>query len=336
MTVEFNMKTRSLGQNLQVSALGFGCMGMSFAYGGMEEQQAVHTIHQAIDSGITFFDSAEVYGPFDNEKLLAKAIKGHRHQLQIATKFGFLIDPSQQGTKQISGVNSHPDHIKRAVEGSLQRLEIETIDLLYQHRLDPNVPIEDVVGTMADLVKAGKVKHLGLCEVSEQTLRKAHAIHPITAVQSEYSLWTRGVETSILPVCKELKIGFVPYSPLGRGFLTGKLDMNQLAEDDFRKGLPRFQSEAAQHNQRLLQQTQEIAAQYQCSLAQLALAWMLNKHEHLVPIPGIRKIEHLQDNVRAVELILSHETLQQLDEIFKPSSIYGERYTEKDLAFLDN
>ena len=331
------MKTRTLGQdNFQVSALGFGCMGMSFAYGGMEERQAIHTIHQAIDSGITFFDSAEVYGPFDNEKLLAKAIKGRRDQLQIATKFGFLIDPTQQGVNQINGVNSHPDHIRQAVEGSLQRLEIDTIDLLYQHRLDPNVPIEDVIGVMSDLVKEGKVKHLGLCEVSEKTLRKAHAIHPITAIQSEYSLWTRNVETTILPVCNELNIGFVPYSPLGRGFLTGKLDMNQLGNDDFRKGLPRFQEQAAQHNLLLLKQAQKIADEYSSSLAQIALAWMLNKHEHLVPIPGIRKVEHLQDNIQAVNLTLSSETLQQLDDIFAPQAISGERYTEKDLAFLDN
>lgn len=331
------MKIRTLGQdNFQVSALGFGCMGMSFAYGGMNQQEAIATLHQAMDAGITFFDTAEVYGPFDNEKLLAKAIKGRRDQLQIATKFGFLIDPTQQGVDQISGVNSDPNHIRQAVEGSLQRLEIDTIDLLYQHRLDPNVPIEDVIGVMSDLVKEGKVKHLGLCEVSAKTLRKAHAIHPITAVQSEYSLWTRGVENTILPVCKELNIGFVPYSPLGRGFLTGKLNMSELGNDDFRKGLPRFQEQAAQHNLMLLQQAQKIADEYASSLAQIALAWMLNKHEHLVPIPGIRKVEHLQDNIQAVNLTLSNETLQQLDDIFAPQAISGERYTEKDLAFLDN
>lgn len=331
------MKKRILGsENFEVSALGFGCMGMSFAYGGMQEQQAINTLHQAMDAGITFFDTAEVYGPYENEKLLAKAIKGRRDQIQIATKFGFLIETSQNGVNQINGVNSHPEHIKQAVEGSLKRLQIDTIDLLYQHRLDPNVPIEDVIGVMSDLVHEGKVKHLGLSEVSEKTLRKAHAIHPITAIQSEYSLWTRGVENTILPVCEALNIGFVPYSPLGRGFLTGSLDIKQLAEDDFRKSLPRFQQQAIQHNQKLLEQMQDIAQQYGCSLAQLALAWMLNKYDHLVPIPGSRKPEHLQDNIQAVNLNLTVATLEQLDHIFEPHAIIGERYSEKDLAYLDH
>ncbi|KAA8733276.1 aldo/keto reductase [Acinetobacter qingfengensis] len=329
------MKTRILGQNLEVSAMGFGCMGMSFAYGGLDQQHAIRIIHQALDHGINFFDSAEVYGPFENEKLIARAIQGRNENIRIATKFGFKIDQTKQGVEQICGVDSRPTHIREVVEASLRRLGVEKIDLLYQHRVDPNVPIEDVVGTMADLIKEGKVLHLGLCEISAQTLRKAHAIHPITAVQSEYSLWTRQPEQQILPVCKELNIGFVPYSPLGRGFLTGHLDTTQLSDTDFRTSLPRFQQQAVQHNQQLLAQCQDIAANNQCSLAQLALAWMLNKHSHLVPIPGIRKAEHLMDNIAAVDVSLSTTDIAQLDEIFQEKHVYGQRYNQQDLDLID-
>ncbi|BBQ68097.1 aldo/keto reductase [Klebsiella quasipneumoniae] len=262
------MKTRYLGkEKFQVSALGLGCMGMSFAYGGAEESQAINTIHAAVDMGVTFLDSAEVYGPFDNEVLVGKAIKGIRDKVQIATKFGFRILPTGQGLERMAGVDSRPEHIREAVEGALKRLNIETIDLLYQHRVDPAVPVEEVVGTMADLVKEGKIRHIGLSEVSAQTLRRACKVHPITAVQTEYSLWTREPEDGILKACRELGVGFVPYSPLGRGFLTGKItDPSLFAADDFRRNLPRFQAETMRKNQQLLDRLQEVAGRYDATL----------------------------------------------------------------------
>ncbi|WP_228735701.1 aldo/keto reductase, partial [Klebsiella quasipneumoniae] len=292
------MKTRYLGkEKFQVSALGLGCMGMSFAYGGAEESQAINTIHAAVDMGVTFLDSAEVYGPFDNEVLVGKAIKGIRDKVQIATKFGFRILPTGQGLERMAGVDSRPEHIREAVEGSLKRLNIETIDLLYQHRVDPAVPVEEVVGTMADLVKEGKIRHIGLSEVSAQTLRRACKVHPITAVQTEYSLWTREPEGGILKACRELGVGFVPYSPLGRGFLTGKItDPSLFAADDFRRNLPRFQAETMRKNQQLLDHLQQVAGRYNATLAQMALAWVMSKGEDIVPIPGARKITHLRDN----------------------------------------
>ncbi|WP_218802889.1 aldo/keto reductase, partial [Klebsiella quasipneumoniae] len=282
------MKTRYLGkEKFQVSALGLGCMGMSFAYGGAEESQAINTIHAAVDMGVTFLDSAEVYGPFDNEVLVGKAIKGIRDKVQIATKFGFRILPTGQGLERMAGVDSRPEHIREAVEGSLKRLNIETIDLLYQHRVDPAVPVEEVVGTMADLVKEGKIRHIGLSEVSAQTLRRACKVHPITAVQTEYSLWTREPEGGILKACRELGVGFVPYSPLGRGFLTGKItDPSLFAADDFRRNLPRFQAETMRKNQQLLDRLQQVAGRYDATLAQMALAWVMSKGEDIVPIPG--------------------------------------------------
>ena len=268
------MKTRYLGkEKFQVSALGLGCMGMSFAYGGAEESQAINTIHAAVDMGVTFLDSAEVYGPFDNEVLVGKAIKGIRDKVQIATKFGFRILPTGQGLERMAGVDSRPEHIREAVEGSLKRLNIETIDLLYQHRVDPAVPVEEVVGTMADLVKEGKIRHIGLSEVSAQTLRRACKVHPIAAVQTEYSLWTREPEGGILKACRELGVGFVPYSPLGRGFLTGQItDPGVFAADDFRRNLPRFQAETMRKNQQLLDRLQQVASRYEATLAQMALA----------------------------------------------------------------
>jgi aryl-alcohol dehydrogenase-like predicted oxidoreductase len=285
------VKTRYLGkEKFQVSALGLGCMGMSFAYGGAEESQAINTIHAAVDMGVTFLDSAEVYGPFDNEVLVGKAIKGIRDKVQIATKFGFRILPTGQGLERMAGVDSRPEHIREAVEGSLKRLNIETIDLLYQHRVDPAVPVEEVVGTMADLVKEGKIRHIGLSEVSAQTLRRACKVHPITAVQTEYSLWTREPEGGILKACRELGVGFVPYSPLGRGFLTGKItDPSLFAADDFRRNLPRFQAETMRKNQQLLDRLQQVAGRYDATLAQMALAWVMSKGEDIVPIPGHEK-----------------------------------------------
>ncbi|MCW9407444.1 aldo/keto reductase [Klebsiella variicola] len=331
------MKTRYLGkEKFQVSALGLGCMGMSFAYGGAEESQAINTIHAAVDMGVTFLDSAEVYGPFDNEVLVGKAIKGIRDKVQIATKFGFRILPTGQGLERMAGVDSRPEHIRESVEGSLKRLNIETIDLLYQHRVDPAVPVEDVVGTMADLVKEGKIRHIGLSEVSAQTLRRACKVHPITAVQTEYSLWTREPEAGILNACRELGVGFVPYSPLGRGFLTGKnTDPGVFAEDDFRRNLPRFQAETMRKNQLLLERLQQVATRYDATLAQIALAWVMSKGEDIVPIPGARKIAHLRDNAGAANITLSPEDILTIEDIFTPDNVTGLRYNQGDFNLIE-
>ncbi|AZZ21301.1 MULTISPECIES: aldo/keto reductase [Klebsiella] len=331
------MKTRYLGkEKFQVSALGLGCMGMSFAYGGAEESQAINTIHAAVDMGVTFLDSAEVYGPFDNEVLVGKAIKGIRDKVQIATKFGFRILPTGQGLERMAGVDSRPEHIREAVEGSLKRLNIETIDLLYQHRVDPAVPVEEVVGTMADLVKEGKIRHIGLSEVSAQTLRRACKVHPITAVQTEYSLWTREPEGGILKACRELGVGFVPYSPLGRGFLTGKItDPSLFAADDFRRNLPRFQAETMRKNQQLLDHLQQVAGRYDATLAQMALAWVMSKGEDIVPIPGARKINHLRDNAAAADIMLSPEDILTIDHIFAAENVAGLRYNQGDFNLID-
>ncbi|NGD57637.1 aldo/keto reductase [Klebsiella quasipneumoniae] len=331
------MKTRYLGkEKFQVSALGLGCMGMSFAYGGAEESQAINTIHAAVDMGVTFLDSAEVYGPFDNEVLVGKAIKGIRDKVQIATKFGFRILPTGQGLERMAGVDSRPEHIREAVEGSLKRLNIETIDLLYQHRVDPAVPVEEVVGTMADLVKEGKIRHIGLSEVSAQTLRRACKVHPITAVQTEYSLWTREPEGGILKACRELGVGFVPYSPLGRGFLTGKItDPSLFAADDFRRNLPRFQAETMRKNQQLLDRLQDVAGRYDATLAQMALAWVMSKGEDIVPIPGARKINHLRDNAAAADIMLSPEDIHTIDHIFAAENVAGLRYNQGDFNLID-
>ena len=331
------MKTRYLGkEKFQVSALGLGCMGMSFAYGGAEESQAINTIHAAVDMGVTFLDSAEVYGPFDNEVLVGKAIKGIRDKVQIATKFGFRILPTGQGLERMAGVDSRPEHIREAVEGSLKRLNIETIDLLYQHRVDPAVPVEEVVGTMADLVKEGKIRHIGLSEVSAQTLRRACKVHPITAVQTEYSLWTREPEGGILKACRELGVGFVPYSPLGRGFLTGKItDPSLFAADDFRRNRPRFQAETMRKNQQLLDRLQQVAGRYDATLAQMALAWVMSKGEDIVPIPGARKINHLRDNAAAADIMLSPEDILTIDHIFAAENVAGLRYNQGDFNLID-
>ena len=331
------MKTRYLGkEKFQVSALGLGCMGMSFAYGGAEESQAINTIHAAVDMGVTFLDSAEVYGPFDNEVLVGKAIKGIRDKVQIATKFGFRILPTGQGLERMAGVDSRPEHIREAVEGSLKRLNIETIDLLYQHRVDPAVPVEEVVGTMADLVKEGKIRHIGLSEVSAQTLRRACKVHPITAVQTEYSLWTREPEGGILKACRELGVGFVPYSPLGRGFLTGKItDPSLFAADDFRRNLPRFQAETMRKNQLLLERLQQVATRYDATLAQIALAWVMSKGEDIVPIPGARKIAHLRDNAGAANITLAPEDILTIEHIFTADNVTGLRYTQGDFDLIE-
>ncbi|QGU89756.1 aldo/keto reductase [Erwinia sorbitola] len=329
------MKQRTLGsENFQVSAIGLGCMGMSFAYGQPgDEQQNISTLHRAFDLGVNFLDTAEVYGPFTNESLIGKALKGRRDSVKIATKFGFHITGEGEGWERIKGVNSQPANIRSAVEASLLRLGVEAIDLCYQHRVDPRVPVEDVVGTMADLVREGKILHLGLSEISSETLKRAHAVHPITAVQSEYSLWSREPESSLLATCQQLNVGFVPYSPLGRGFLSGKLPA--LGADDFRHYLPRFQGEALTHNLKLVGQLKEMAGGYGASAAQLALAWVLAKGENIVPVPGASKIPHLEDNCRAVALRLAVEDLALLDGLFAAENIIGERYTPQELTLVE-
>lgn len=331
------MKIRYLGkEKFQVSALGLGCMGMSFAYGGAETSQAINTIHAAMDMGVTFLDTAEVYGPFDNEVLVGKAIKGFRDKVQIATKFGFRILPTGQGLERMAGVDSRPAHIRESVEGSLKRLNVETIDLLYQHRVDPAVPVEEVVGTMADLVKEGKIRHIGLSEVSAQTLRRACKVHPIAAVQTEYSLWSREPEAGILHTCRELGVGFVPYSPLGRGFLTGTItDPGVLSADDFRRHLPRFQAETMRKNQLLLERLQQVATRYDATLAQIALAWVMSKGEDIVPIPGARKIAHLRDNAGAANITLAAEDILTIEHIFTADNVTGLRYTQGDFDIIE-
>lgn len=332
------MQKRFLGkEKFEVSGLGLGCMGMSFAYGGSKDHDAINTIHAAIDMGVTLLDTAEVYGPFENEVLVGKAIRGVRDQVKIATKFGFRILPSGHGLERMAGVDSRPEHIRKAVEGSLTRLNIDAIDILYQHRVDPDVPIEDVIGTMSDLITEGKIKHIGLSEVSVDTLRRATKVHPITAVQSEYSLWSRDPENGILEACNELDVGFVPYSPLGRGFLTGKInDVSKFVNDDFRRSLPRFQQNAMEENTLLLNQLKNMAKNNECSLAQIALAWVMSKGEQIVPIPGARKIEHLKDNVGAIDLNLSKDDIRLIDQIFSPQNISGLRYTEGDFSLIEN
>jgi aryl-alcohol dehydrogenase-like predicted oxidoreductase len=330
------MKTRKLGNELTVSAVGLGCMGMSFAYGATDDGESIKTLHRAVDLGITFFDTAEVYGPFTNEQLLGKALKQVRDRVVIATKFGFKIDTSKSGADAIAGVDSRPEHVREVAEASLKRLGIETIDLFYQHRVDPNVPIEDTVGAMAELVKQGKVRALGLSEASSETIRRAHAVHPIAALQSEYSLWTRDPEEGVLDTCRELNIGFVPYSPLGRGFLTGTIrKADDLGADDFRRQLPRFQAENFDANAALVASLEELAAEKGVTAAQLALAWVLNQGDDIVPIPGARKLHHLEQNAAAADITLSAAELAQLDEVIPVAQVAGKRYSDASLAMTN-
>ncbi|MBX5135227.1 aldo/keto reductase [Rhizobium lentis] len=330
------MKTRKLGNDLTVSAVGLGCMGMSFAYGASDEAESVKTLHRAVDLGVTFFDTAEVYGPFTNEVLLGRALKPFRDRVVIATKFGFKIDTSQAGAAAIAGVDSRPEHVRAVAEASLKRLDIETIDLFYQHRVDPNVPIEETVGAMAELVKEGKVRALGLSEAGSATIRRAHAVHPIAALQSEYSLWTRDPEEDVLATCRELGIGFVPYSPLGRGFLTGAIrKADDLAYDDFRRQVPRFQAENFDANAALVATLEKLAAAKGVTAAQLALAWVLNQGDDIVPIPGARKLHHLEQNVAAADITLSAEELDQLGEAIPAAQVAGKRYSDASLAMTN-
>ncbi|MBB3352132.1 aryl-alcohol dehydrogenase-like predicted oxidoreductase [Rhizobium sp. BK049] len=330
------MKTRKLGNDLTVSAVGLGCMGMSFAYGASDEAESVKTLHRAVDLSVTFFDTAEVYGPFTNEVLLGRALKPFRDRVVIATKFGFKIDTSQAGAAAIAGVDSRPEHVRAVAEASLKRLDIETIDLFYQHRVDPNVPIEETVGAMAELVKEGKVRALGLSEAGSATIRRAHAVHPIAALQSEYSLWTRDPEEDVLATCRELGIGFVPYSPLGRGFLTGAIrKADDLAYDDFRRQVPRFQAENFDANAALVATLEKLAAAKGVTAAQLALAWVLNQGDDIVPIPGARKLHHLEQNVAAADITLSAEELDQLGEAIPAAQVAGKRYSDASLAMTN-
>ncbi len=324
------MQKRKLGKsNLEVSAIGFGCMGMSFSYGPPKDKQEMIALTRgAVDRGVTFFDTAEVYGPFTNEELVGEALAPVRDKVVIATKFGFKLDP--EGKKRWSGVDSSPARIKQAVEGSLKRLRTDVIDLLYQHRVDPNVPIEDVAGTVKDLIQQGKVKHFGMSEAGVQTIRRAHAVQPLTAVQSEYSLWYRAPEAEVLPALEELGIGFVPYSPLGRGFLTGKIDANATFESsDFRSSLPRFAPDALKANQSVIDLLNRIAKQKKATPAQIALAWLLAQKPWIVPIPGTTKLHRLEENIGAAAVELTAEDLREIDGAAANIQVQGERYPEE-------
>lgn len=323
------MKKRRLGNSdLEVSALGLGCMGLSFGYGpATDTRQAISLIRTAVERGVTFFDTAEVYGPFTNEELVGEALAPVREQVVIATKFGFK--PDTPGSARWNAVDSRPEHIKEVADASLKRLNIEVIDLFYQHRVDTEVPIEDVAGTVKELINAGKVKHFGLSEAGVETIRRAHAVQPVTAVQSEYSLWWRDREADVLPLCEELGIGFVPFSPLGRGFLTGKIDENTTFDSsDFRNVVPRFTPEARKANQAVVDLIKTIAERKKTTPAQIALAWLLAQKPWIVPIPGTTKLHRLEENIGAVDVVLTPDDLREIDDATTKITIQGARYPE--------
>jgi aryl-alcohol dehydrogenase-like predicted oxidoreductase len=316
---------------LTVSALGLGCMGMSQSYGAADEYESMATIHRAIDLGVTFFDTAEAYGPYSNEELLGRGLKGRRGKVIIATKFGFRFEKGK-----IVGLDSRPEHIREAAEASLHRLDTDYIDLFYQHRVDPAVPIEDVIGTLADLVNEGKVRFIGLSEAGENTIRRAHAVHPISVLQSEYSLWERNLEPRIIPLLRELGIGLVPFSPLGRGFLTGTVKRaEEYPEDDFRRGDPRWQGAHFDANVRATAVVREMAEQKGAAPGQVALAWLLHKGDDIVPIPGTKRRRFLEENVAAAALVLSADEIERLDAALPPGSTAGPRYNERMMAYVD-
>ena len=324
------MQQRRLG-SLQVSALGLGCMGMSEFYGGRDEGEAVATIHRAVELGVTFLDTADMYGVGRNEELVGRAIADRRDKVVLATKFGNVRAPD--GTR--IGISGKPDYVREACDASLRRLKVDVIDLYYQHRVDPDTPIEDTVGAMADLVRQGKVRHLGLSEAGPQTIRRAHAVHPITALQTEYSLWSRDPEDELFAVVRELGIGFVPYSPLGRGFLTGQIrSPDDLDPDDFRRGSPRFQGENFQRNLDLVREIEAMAGEKGCTPAQLALAWVLAQGDSIVPIPGTKRRRYLEENLGALEVKLTPEDLERIDRIIPPGAAAGARYAAPAMQLL--